>query len=150
MNDGAAALPRIEPVLWRTHAEPLIALRLAVFVQEQGVPEALEVDDEDPHALHVAALTEAGACIATGRLTRDGKIGRLAVAAGRRGCGLGGAVLRRLLEEARRRQDGAVYLDAQVAAQDFYRRHGFRAEGAVFEDAGLPHIRMRRTLEDAA
>ena len=143
------SLPAIKPVSWRTHADQLIALRHAVFVEEQGVPETLEVDAQDPHALHFAALTDTGACVATGRLTAGGKIGRMAVAADWRGLGLGGAMLRRILQAAQQRGD-EVYLDAQVTAQDFYRRYGFVAEGEVFDDAGLPHIRMRHRLGDTA
>lgn len=144
MNKDACASVTIEPVAWQTHAAALCALRHQVFVAEQGVPEELEVDDEDPHASHFAALTETGACIATGRLTRNGKIGRLAVAADWRGRGLGGDVLRRIIQEAEQRQHPDVYLDAQVPARDFYQQHGFTPEGEVFKDAGLPHIRMRR------
>jgi predicted GNAT family N-acyltransferase len=39
-----------------------------------------------------------------------------------------------------------VHLHAQTTAVDFYRRAGFLPHGAVFEEAGVQHQEMRRTL----
>ena len=39
-----------------------------------------------------------------------------------------------------------VLLAAQVHALPFYRAHGFEAEGAEYEEAGIPHRNMRRRL----
>ncbi|NCZ77578.1 MAG: GNAT family N-acetyltransferase, partial [Burkholderiaceae bacterium] len=55
-------------------AKPLAyPIRLTVFVEEQKVPKALELDADDPQAWH-AIVFENGKAIATGRLIRDGKI----------------------------------------------------------------------------
>ena len=129
-----------------------LALRYAVFVVEQGVPDGEEVDRHDVHdrtCVHV--LAEAGGeAVGTGRLYEDrpglGKIGRIAVAADRRCSGIGTAILEALIKEARQRGLEAVCLDAQVEATGFYSRHGFEPEGASFVDCGLPHQRMRRVL----
>ena len=72
------------------------------------------------------------------------KIGRMATAATLRGAGAGRAVLEALLAAARARGDHEVALHAQTAAAGFYARQGFAARGAVFEEAGLPHVEMRR------
>lgn len=40
---------------WAEHREALAALRLEVFVREQGVPEELEWDDADAQAIHLLA-----------------------------------------------------------------------------------------------
>ncbi|MBE0549221.1 MAG: GNAT family N-acetyltransferase, partial [Rubrivivax sp.] len=63
-----------------------------------------------------------------------------------RGAGLGRAVLGALLQAARERGDSEVMLRAQTTAAPFYRRAGFATVGEVFEEAGVPHIEMRRSL----
>jgi len=39
-----------------------------------------------------------------------------------------------------------VFLHAQVHAVAFYEKAGFQVQGAVFDEAGIPHLRMRRSL----
>jgi predicted GNAT family N-acyltransferase len=126
--------------------EALSTLRLEVFVGEQGVPEALEWDDLDADAVHVLARNERGEAIGCGRLTSHHKIGRMAVHSAWRGQGVGVALLRELVARARTLGWAEVALDAQVHALDFYGREGFVAEGDVFDDAGIPHQRMRLIL----
>lgn len=127
---------------WEQHRQAAGALRHEVFVDEQGVPPELELDDLDAACLHALALAGSEP-VATGRLLPDGHIGRMAVRRGARGAGVGSLVLRALMEAARRRGDSEVVLHAQLAARDFYARHGFEAEGATFMDAGIEHIAMR-------
>lgn len=129
-----------------------IALRIAVFVEEQGVPAEEEVDGYDrPGAPSVHALMRrADRPVATGRfyLREDGaaQIGRMAVARDARGQGFGRTVLRALLQAARERGCTRAVLWAQVQAEAFYVREGFAAEGEVFYDAGIPHRSMQRPL----
>jgi len=127
---------------WAGRAEALAAVRRAVFCAEQGIPEALEWDGADPGAVHVLALTKREP-VGTGRLLPTGKIGRLAVLASFRRHGVGSLVLRRLVELARTRGLGSVYLHAQADALGFYAAHGFVAEGPEFDEAGIRHRRMR-------
>jgi len=133
-------------VRWEEAQEALRAVRETVFVAEQGVPPELELDDEDPHCLHVLARDQAGRPIGTGRMTDDGHIGRVAVLAPWRGRGVGVALMQALLAEAARRGLERVWLNAQLSALAFYERLGFAAEGEVFMDAGIPHRRMRRRI----
>ena len=120
-------------------------VRFAVFVQEQGVPADLEMDDMDAKCLHALAYSD-GHAIATGRLLPDGHIGRMAVLKEWRGRGAGRAILRRLVDAARERGDREVLLSSQVHAIGFYRAEGFAPEGAVYEEAGIPHQAMRLVL----
>src|SRR5690606_15556101 len=73
-------------------------IRFAVFVDEQRVPEELELDDRDPECTHVLAFDDAGTAIATGRIDVDGKIGRVAVIESARRTGAGRAVMDALHE----------------------------------------------------
>lgn len=121
------------------------AVRHQVFVLEQGVPQELELDEEDIHALHVVAYA-AGRAVATGRLLADGHIGRLAVLERFRGQGLGSHILANLLAHARAQALPRVVLNAQTQALAFYQHHGFIPFGPVFDDAGLPHRAMELKL----
>lgn len=125
------------------------ALRRTVFIEEQGVSEADEVDDLDDVAIHLLAVAN-GAPVGTARLLlmgRVGKIGRVCVLPEARGTGLGAALIRAALEELRR-QPGVseAYLGAQVHAVGFYEKLGFAVEGEEFIDAEVPHRHMRRAL----
>lgn len=122
------------------------SIRETVFVHEQQVPLELEWDDADNVAQHVLAVSSNGTPIGTARLLPDGHIGRMSVLAPWRGRGVGSALLEHLLVEARKRGFTKVFLNAQVQALDFYRRHGFETYGEPFLDAGIPHRSMAREV----
>lgn len=138
---------RVEVATWERDAAALRAVREPVFVIEQKVPVDEEWDALDPRSVHVLALDAAGRPIGTGRLTPENKIGRMAVLREWRGRGVGEAILRTLIEQARDRGIREVALHAQTHAIPFYARAGFTAEGAEFDECGIPHRLMRRTLE---
>lgn len=131
---------------WPADADKLRRVRQAVFVREQGVPEALEWDGRDAQCLHVLAEDPRGQPIGCGRLLPNGHIGRMAVVASWRRRGVGAALLAQLLEAARDRGLREAILHAQLPAVPFYAAHGFRASGPEFEEAGLVHVEMRRRL----
>ena len=137
---------RVELVDW-VKTEPTIrAIRGAVFLAEQCVPEELEWDGLDPFCSHVVAWNDAGEAIGTARMQAEGKIGRMAVLREWRGRGVGFAILQRLLELAARKGLTRVTLAAQMHALGFYERAGFHAIGDRFLDAGIPHRMMVKEL----
>ena len=87
-----------------------------------------------------------GEAVGTGRLLPDGHIGRMAVAQSARGHGVGSAMLTALMDEARRRGHSQAVLSAQTHAREFYRKHGYAVFGEEYDDAGIPHVEMRRAL----
>lgn len=125
-------------------------LRTEVFVHEQKVPAELEWDDADLTALHCVAVNRMGMALATGRLLVHApgvaRIGRMAVKKTMRGSSLGERVLTALMDAAQKRGDRQVVLHAQCSAEGFYQRAGFAPHGAVFEEAGIAHIEMVRSL----
>ena len=125
-------------------------LRMQVFVAEQGIAEALELDgsDDAPGWVHWLA-EEDGAPVSTLRTRIDGgvlKIGRVATARSARGRGLSARLLAAALEAGRAEGATRAYLSAQEPVVPFYARHGFAAEGAPYDDAGIPHLDMWRDL----
>jgi len=124
-------------------------IRYEVFVWEQHVPEAEELDAMDDLCLHALALNEHGEAIATGRLLPNGHIGRMAVLRADRSKGVGAAVLQALIDAAIKKGFGEVVLGAQVHAQGFYTGQGFEAFGEVFLDANIEHIMMKKMLNQS-
>ncbi|MER5884476.1 GNAT family N-acetyltransferase [Streptomyces sp. NPDC001941] len=135
--------------------EACFAVRREVFVEEQGVDEALEYDVHDEpgaETLHLLAVGPEGP-LGTGRLLRAagaeegvGALGRLAVLRSARGRGVGAALVRAVEEAARGRGFVVVDLHAQVSAVEFYERLGYVAYGGEFLDAGIVHRAMRKAL----
>lgn len=136
----------IELANWDSDRDALRAVREQVFVLEQRVPPEEEIDEADALALHVLARSAAGAPIGTARLTPQRMIGRMAVLRDWRGQGIGRAMLRTLLEQARARGWNEVQMHAQVHAISFYEQDGFVAEGPQFMECGIAHRLMRLAL----
>jgi predicted GNAT family N-acyltransferase len=135
----------IELLSWekaRAHASPI---RFTVFVEEQGVPREIELDEQDPLSIH-AVVFEDRRPVATGRLLPDGHIGRLAVLKEWRNRGIGALMLKRLMDCAKERGDREVALSAQVRAVPFYLANGFVTEGDEYLEAGIRHQAMKRRL----
>jgi predicted GNAT family N-acyltransferase len=136
----------------------VLALWHEVFVLGQGVPAELEHDELDATAVHVGAWEtdpEAPASapprlVGTGRVVgvapEPGRVDRMAVSASARGGGIGTAVLRGLERSAIRRGNPEIVLHAQVHVRGFYLRTGYAEVGPEFDEAGIRHVEMRKSL----
>ena len=126
------------------------AIRRAVFIVEQNVPEAEEWDGRDGEATHLLARDAEGRAIGTARILiqgETGKIGRVAVLAEARGTGIGAALIRAALDHLRRTPGiTRASLGAQTHAIGFYEKLGFVAHGPEYDDAGIPHRDMTMEL----
>lgn len=126
-----------------------LAIRFTVFVEEQGVDPALEVDDDDGVAWHVLARLD-GVPVGTARLVMldqlRAKIGRVAVLPEFRGRGIASQLVLILMEYARREGRTEALLDSQLSAMPLYEKLGFEAVGEIFLDAEILHRRMVRKL----
>ena len=125
-------------------AEAILAVRREVFIEEQDVPESLEIDGLDKHCVQALAFDSESQPIGTARLMPEGRIGRVAVRRAWRKRGVGAALMRLLLEEADQRGHAQIELHAQTWTIGFYESLGFVAEGAEFLEAEIPHRRMVR------
>src|SRR3546814_735285 len=125
------------------------AIRRAVFCVEQGVSDAEEVDGlDDLCTSYLASLN--GRAVGTMRvrpLAGDTvKLERVAVLQAYRGQGIGGVLMRHAIARAAAKGVRRLVLNAQCQAEFFYAGLGFLRRGAVFEEAGIPHIAMNRDL----
>lgn len=139
--DGGA--PRLADLL-----ADVFALRCEVFVVEQGVPRELELDELDRAATHLAAIRDDEVVGTLRILQYEGaaKVGRVAVRAAWRKHGIGRRLMDAAAAIARERGFAEIVLHAQVTVAEFYSRLGYVAEGDVFDDAGIPHIAMRKRI----
>lgn len=140
----------IARVDWQREGDLLAALRREVFIDEQGVSQADEWDGRDEEACHFALRGPDGTVLGTARVLRESTeagpawhIGRVAIARLYRRRGLGGALLRHIIDWCHQREpDTPVYLNAQSDRLAFYQRLGFTVRGDEFMDAGIAHRQM--------
>ncbi len=156
MFSGQEKEIRIVPVQDQGGLLQALAIREVVFIEEQHVPEGIERDADDASAYHVLAL-QGGHAVGTGRLVmlstpprgEEGQwaqVGRMAVLQAYRKSGTGSKLLAELEAEAKRNRVTGIILRATLAALDFYERCGYQPVGAVFEEAGMPHLEMHKRL----
>ena len=126
-----------------------MALRTVVFVEEQRVPLAEEIDGLDDQATHLVAL-DGEELVATCRLLADGttiKLGRMVVAKERRREGIASEMLRVADEQSKLLGGEQIRLAAQTYATALYEQAGYVAYGDPFPDAGIEHIWMSKQLQ---
>ncbi len=127
------------------------AVRRAVFVDEQDVPEAIEMDDHDATATHFLARdTARDEPVGTARLrfpdAATAKAERVAVLRPYRGEGLGRQLMERVENEAREQGCSRMALHAQTHVEDFYAKLGYETVSDVFTEANIPHVEMVKQL----
>lgn len=125
------------------------AIRRAVFIHEQHVPEHLEIDAFEDEAAHFVAYID-GASVGVARLRwtdeQTAKAERIAVRKAYRGSGVGRALMHALEAFAAARKAHALQLHAQIEAKPFYERMGYTAFGDPFMDTGIEHMAMMKRL----
>lgn len=131
--------------------EAALAVRRRVFVEEQDVPEDLELDEHDATATHFVARRD-GAPVGAARLRAVadgvGKVERVAVRTERRGEGWGRRLMDAVEAAAAERGLSTLVLHAQTPVEAFYHRLGYRTTSGEFEEAGIPHVEMEKTLDE--
>ena len=126
-----------------------LAFRQRVFVVEQASPYG-DLDGRDEAALHLLMRSADGLVGYLRLLPPDGEgghvaIGRVAVAAERRGTGLGRRLVAEGLGFAERSYPGhEVMVSAQDYLRPFYASLGFIAVSPPYDDFGVAHVDMAR------
>ena len=130
---------------YESHTEDICAIRYEVFVDEQKVPDELEIDGFDGEAKHALAYVD-DLPIGTGRILNDGHIGRVAVLKKYRGLGIGKLIMKELIKCAQTKNLEKIWLSSQWHAHSFYLDLGFVCVGEIYKEAGIDHIKMYRVL----
>ncbi|MEH2294389.1 GNAT family N-acetyltransferase [Nostoc sp.] len=125
------------------------AIRIAVFQEEQGVDPALEFDGKDEISEHlIAYLNEE--VVGTTRIRyldeKTAKIERLAVLSTARGQGIGKKIMIKALEIIANKNIPEVVIHAQEYVKDLYKKLDFVEDGEIFEEASIPHVKMRKSF----
>ena len=123
------------------HAGEIKRIRNTVFTGEENIDEHADFDGQDPEAIHVLVEMD-GKYVGTGRMLKDGHIGRLAVLKSERGKGLGKKIMFTLIDQAKNQNLDRVYLGAQKHAIEFYKKIGFTEYGNSYEEVGITHVHM--------
>ena len=125
-----------------------LRLRVEVFVVEQGVSPAIELDEADRDCTHVLLRVDGAPCAALRLLWEPHAVhvGRLVVKKAFRGGGYGRMLMQAIERLDRVRACGLLQLDAQCQAIGFYEHCGYRCYGPVFQDAGIPHRKCEKRL----
>lgn len=121
-------------------------VRAIVFMEEQEVAYAEEVDEFEHSALHILGEID-GEPMAAGRIRFLGgyaKLERIAVRKAWRGRGLGHELVEYMMAIARERGLSKFKMHAQAHLVDFYRVHGFEPKGEMFQEAKIDHFLMVR------
>lgn len=143
----------VSRVEWADHQDCLKAIREQVFVKEQGVPQELEWDEHDASCIHL--LAKAGedyvGCARLLSATKNdgsviGKIGRMAVLSEYRSLGIGKSLIECAERIALKEGFASIELSAQCQAFGFYNALGYLAFSNPYDDAGIPHVDMRKHL----
>ena len=123
-----------------------VAIRQAVFVQEQNVPVDREVDADEGKAIYFTGYNDAGEAEATLRLLPESygfHVQRVAVAKAGRGLGRGREMMTAAINYGKEHGAQSLQLGAQVHATGFYETLGFKFTAKPqFMDAGIPHREM--------
>ena len=121
----------------------IVLVRIAVFVEEQNVPESIDFDGSDTNYIHVLARDKDGRPVGTARINRKGRIGRMAVLKNYRRQGIGRKMIQALMDYGKENSITDFHVSSQVTAVGFYEKMGFKPFGEEFLEAGIKHINMK-------
>lgn len=135
----------IEQGRWEKLSFDARLIRELVFIQEQQIAAEDEWDDQDAIALHFV-IYDGDQPIGTARLLPNLSVGRVAVLASYRNKGIGKLLMDAIIASVQREQRPFIHLSAQVHAQSFYEKLGFQVQGSVYDECGIPHVKMTLSL----
>ncbi len=124
-------------------------VRLKVFVEEQGVPEHIELDEHDQTAAHFI-VQEDNQIIAAARVREieEGvaKVERVCVLKEHRGKHLGILIMKHVEQYAKEQGWHKLKLHAQSYAIPFYEKLDYVVTSPEFLDAYIPHRAMEKNI----
>jgi predicted GNAT family N-acyltransferase len=133
---------------WDNERHTLKKIREKVFVCQWRIPAESEFDHQDCIAFHVLVVNDHNQDIATGRITPEGEIGRIAVEPEFRCPEVYQALFNALLNIARQHGLQDVLVQCALEGVNYYQQQGFRPVGKVFMDAGVARQNLSCNLND--
>ena len=125
------------------------SVRKKVFVEEQGVPEHIELDEHDPSSIHFI-IKEQNQPVGAARLRKIeetiGKVERVCVLEQYRGKNIGLLIMQKIEEYAKELGVMKLKLHAQSYAIPFYEKLHYTITSPEFLDAGIPHRAMEKVI----
>lgn len=113
---------------------------------EQHFSESILCDELDPDSFHIIVLNPVNTVVASGRLSQQGRIGRIAVLLPYRGAGIGSKILSDLVQIGKSNKLQDISLSAELDNRHFYDSKNFAANGPVYMKHGVPHQILTRKL----
>ena len=128
-------------------------IRKSVFQQEQGVDRVLDFDGLDEISDQLIACID-DEYVGTARIRyldeKTAKIERLAVLHTARGRGMGKQIMEKALDVIASKNIPLVVIHSQEYVKGLHQQLGFKEEGEIFEEAGIRHVKMVKTLTSKA
>jgi predicted GNAT family N-acyltransferase len=124
-----------------------IRIRVDVFIIEQQCKPGWEPDEDDKEAIHYAAIIDSE-IVATARVrevnNKEYTIERMAMKKAFRNKGIGKGFMDYIIREIKKNKPRKVWIRAQVHAQQFYEKCGFRAVSEKYDlyNLNIPHVDM--------
>ncbi len=138
----------VKNVDWENEQHKLKKIREKVFVCQRRIPVESEFDQQDSEAFHVLVVNEQDQEVATGRITPEGEIGRIAVEPKHRGPEVYQQLSDALLNIARQNGIRQILIRCELEGVNYYQKQGFRPIGSVFMEAGIARQRMLCSIQN--
>ena len=119
-------------------------VRGLVFIVEQNIDWAIEFDGLDPECILFTAYLDNQA-VGAARLYKN-KVGRVATLKEYRKKGVATAIMNKIEEYALENNIPLLKLHAQLYIKEYYENLGYKAEGDIFYEADIPHIKMTKEI----
>ena len=136
---------KIQLVKTKKEYKDILEIRKKVFVEEQNVPLNIEIEHEEDSKHVICFIDQLAVGTGRWRKTKNGiKLERFAVLTDFRNKGIGKEIVNFILSEIS--SNNTIYLHAQEAVVDFYKKLGFKVSGKKFYEADILHSKMIYSL----
>ena len=137
---------KIQLVKTKKEYKDILEIRKKVFVEEQNVPFNIEIEHEEDSRHVICFIDQLAVGTGRWRKTKNGiKLERFAVLTDFRNKGIGKEIVNFILSEIS--SNNTIYLHAQEAVVNFYKKLGFKVSGKKFYEADILHSKMIYSLK---
>lgn len=127
----------------------IVRIRAEVFIREQQVDSAIEMDTKDDDAIHCLATfnNEPAGCLRILPQENELIVGRVAVLKKYRRNSIGKAMMQYVESLPIAKEKGKITVHAQLTARDFYLSCGFTQISDIYLEAGIQHVSMEKVID---